>query len=153
METDSFTQHPIESLSDVPGTSNEMLPDIQESVRGDHSKALILEVFSGTCRLSSACKRTGLRVLPIDKDPQRSENMVVANFDLTNPDQFSSLKDLIGVEKEFKVHAHFAPSCGTSSRARNIKIPGVKAEDMPKPLRSENQPDGLKGLEQTRCSG
>ena len=147
METDSFTQHPNDSFTDVPGTSNEKLPDIQEAVRGDHSKALILEVFSGTCRLSSACKRTGLRVLPIDKDPQRSENMVVANFDLTNPDQFSSLKDLIGVEKEFIVHAHFAPSCGTSSRARNFKIPGVKAEDTPKPLRSETQPDGLKGLE------
>ena len=85
-------------------------------------------------------------MLPINKDPQRSENMVVANFDLTDPSHFSSLRDLIHVEKEFIVHAHLAPSCGTASRARNIKIPGVKTLDMPQPLRSEEQPDGLKSL-------
>ena len=87
------------------------------------SKVFMVSIafFLGACRLSGPCKRVGLRALPLDKDPQRSENMVAANFDLANPSQFSSLRDLIHVEKEFIIHAHFAPSCGTASRCQSTR--------------------------------
>ena len=41
--------------------------------------------------------------------------------------------------------AHFAPSCGTASRARGSPLPklGVK---VPQPLRSDAQPMGIDGL-------
>ena len=115
----------------------------QEGVSNSVRKALFLEVFAGTCRLSAACKQVGLRALPVDKDVHRSENLIDANFDVTNPHQLKSLRDLITAEKEFIVHAHFAPSCGTASKARNKKIPGINPKDAPKPLRSETHPDGL----------
>ena len=96
---------------------------------------------AGTCRLSAACKQV---YRPCTQ--HRSESLVAANFDVTNPHQFNSLKELIFAEREFIVHAHFAPSCGTASKARDIKIPGVNPQDAPKPLRSESDPDGLPSL-------
>ena len=107
-----------------------------------------MEVFSGTGRLSLACRQAGLRSLPIDKDPKGAENVLSANFDLTDPQQFESLLELVRAEKGALIHAHFAPCCGTASKARNIKIPNVRLSMQPRPLRSNEDPDGIPNLPQ-----
>eukprot|EP00435_Cladocopium_sp_Y103_P059935 s673_g21.t1 len=105
---------------------------------------LVLEVFAGTCRFSKACRNAGLRVLAIDKDPKRSENFPVAQFDLTKQHDYDCICNLIDAEKSNLVAAHFAPSCGTASKAREKRVPGVS--NAPRPLRSESYPDGLQTL-------
>jgi hypothetical protein len=35
------------------------------------------------------------------------------------------LMDYTEAESDSLVHAHFAPSCGTCSRAREIRVPGL----------------------------
>ena len=47
--------------------------------------------FSGTCRPSKACRKYGLRALPVDKDLKRAEHCAVANYDLTDPERYATL--------------------------------------------------------------
>ena len=143
-------QVPVEH---APIRTSEFLPvnplQTEQPTEGDKrplSKGLIFEIFSGTGRLSFACRQLGLRALPIDKDPKRAEKTISVNFDVTNPDQLQRLLELVHAEKDNIIHAHFAPSCGTSSQARNIKIPNVPLDQQPRPLRSQEYPDGLPGL-------
>ena len=107
---------------------------------------LVVEIFSGSCRLSKACRKFGLRALPIDKDPRRAENCAVANYDLSDPQQYATLVEVLTAEKDAIVHAHCAPSCGTASRARGRRVAGVPFHLQPQPLRSDDFPDGLPGL-------
>ena len=109
-------------------------PSLQSSKRS----CLVIEIFSGSCRLSKACRSVGFRTTAIDKEPARSENFPIYQCDLTNPSEFALLKQYVEAEKDELLHAHFAPSCGTASRARE-KAPG------PPPLRSDRFPDGLPG--------
>jgi hypothetical protein len=51
-------------------------------------------IFSGTCRLSKACRKFGLRALPVD----------IANYDLTDQQQYKTLVEVLHVEKDFIVH-------------------------------------------------
>ena len=105
---------------------------------------LILEIFAGSCRFSKACKNLGFRVLAVDKNPKRAENFPVASFDLTRPHDFSTVCKFAEADREDLLLAHFAPSCGTASKARERKVPGIP--NPPRPLRSESYPDGLAGL-------
>ena len=107
---------------------------------------LVLEIFAGTCRLSKACRGLGLQALSVDKDVKRAENAVVARYDLCDTEQFATLEKLVRSERHRLVHAHFAPSCGTASRARERPVPGLPKDRQPRPLRSEDMPDGLSGL-------
>ena len=107
---------------------------------------LVLEIFSGTCRLSKACRGLGLQALSVDKDVTRSENAVVAKYDLCDPGQLGTLVKLVRMEHHRLVHAHFAPSCGTASRARERPVPGLPPDRQPRPLRSNDKPDGLTNL-------
>eukprot|EP00435_Cladocopium_sp_Y103_P067691 s116_g30.t1 len=111
-----------------------------------HDVGLVVEFFSGTCRLSKACRKLGLRALPIDKDPRRAERCVVGNYDLSDPQQYQTLVNVLHAERFSLVHAHCAPSCGTASRARGRKVKGVPLHKQPQPLRSDQQPDGLDNL-------
>ena len=104
---------------------------------------MILEIFAGTCRLSKACRGLGLQALSVDKDVNRAENAVVAKYDLCDANQFATLEQLIRAERHRLVHAHFAPSCGTASRARERPVPGLPPDRQPRPLRSDEKPDGL----------
>ena len=105
---------------------------------------MVLEVFAGSCRFSKACKELGLRVLAIDKDPKRAENFPVAAFDLTKPHDCQTVCKFAETERDNICWAHFAPSCGTASKARERRVQGVA--NPPRPLRSESYPDGLQGL-------
>ena len=110
---------------------------------------LVVEIFSGTGRLTKTCRDFGLRATAVDKDLKRSENVVTACFDVTKPDQLKNLETYLQAERSALVHAHFAPSCGTASRAREKPIPGLDFAKQPKPLRSETFPDGLHDLRPT----
>ena len=107
---------------------------------------MVVEIFSGSCRLSKACRKLGLRALPIDKDPKRAESCAVANYDLSDPQQYSTLVEVFHAERESIVHAHCAPSCGTASRASGRKVPGMPLHLQPQPLFSDDYPDGLPNL-------
>jgi len=62
-------------------------------------------------------------------------------LDLTNPDDQQRFWDV--VEEGELVYVHFAPPCGTASRAREVRTHG-KVD--PQPLRSDAFPDGLPDL-------
>ena len=110
------------------------------------SQYLIVEVFSGSCRLSKACRKVGFRTTAIDKSSERSENFTIYKCDLTNPAELKLLKEYFIAEQDALLHLHFAPSCGTSSRARERPIKGLPKHQQPVPLRSESCPDGLPHL-------
>ena len=99
-----------------------------------------MENLSGSCRFSKACKDLGLRVLAVDKNPTRAENFPVASFDLTKAHDCQSVCKYVEAERESLVCAVFAPSCGTASKARERRIPGI--QNAPRPWRSESYPDG-----------
>jgi hypothetical protein len=65
----------------------------------------------------------------------------VVQLDLTDPTNFSFLKDII--QEPACVYVHFAPPCGTASRARFIKR---KGRYNPPVLRTDLKPDGLPNL-------
>ena len=130
---------------DFPLCSSEKTPaDLH--TESHTATGLVLEVFAGSCRFSKACKDSGLRAFAVDKNPKRAEHFPVANFDLTRQHDFETLCKYAEAESGSLVHAHFAPSCGTASKAREKKIPGVS--NAPRPLRSESYPDGLPSLHQ-----
>ena len=105
-----------------------------------------LEIFAGSCRLAKACREVGFSVQAVDKDPSRAERFKVFQCDITQPAEYKHLVDFLEVEKDSVLHSHFAPSCGTASRARERPIPGLSPEECPRPLRSDLHPDGLPEL-------
>jgi hypothetical protein len=96
--------------------SPEVLPNLSDCNQQKHV-GLVVEFFSGTCRLSKACRKYGLRALPVDKDPKRAEHCAVATYDLTDPEQHTTLVAVLQAKKYMLVHAHCAPICGTDSLA------------------------------------
>ena len=123
------------------------LPDLADASPSDEqfkNVGMVWEIFSGTCRLSKACRRLGLQAFSVDKDPSRAEHAPVASFDITNAADLEALVSDARALGASLVHAHFAPSCGTASKARERKIQGVP--NAPRPLRSEDEPDGFTDL-------
>ena len=82
----------------------------------------------------------------MDKNPKRAENFPVASYDLTRQHDFSTVCKFAEAERDNLLLAHFAPSCGTASKARERKSQALQI--FPRPLRSESYPDGLTGLTQ-----
>ena len=68
-------------------------------------------------------------------------NGPILKSDLLNPDHLKFVKDLIN--NDACVYVHFAPPCGTASRARLIQD-GDKS--VPPPLRNDYYPNGLRWL-------
>ena len=106
----------------------------------------MLEIFAGSCRLSKACRGLGLEAVAVDHTSQRSENFPIFHADLTNDEDVRRVIEYVDVEAGNLLHAHFAPACGTASRARGRPIPGEDPSKGPQPLRSEAYPDGLPNL-------
>eukprot|EP00435_Cladocopium_sp_Y103_P069221 s1948_g32.t3 len=111
-------------------------------------EVMVLEIFAGTARLTRAIRDAGMSAMAVDKDNKRAQSVHIANYDLNDPDQLAALCDFIRKHQHLILWAHFAPSCGTASRARGRPLPklarlGVK---VPQPLRSDRQPLGLDGL-------
>ena len=80
---------------------------------------LFIEIFAGTCRLTKACRKAGLRSLAVDKDPKRAENERVVAVNICDANQFESLVSFVRAERHSLVHVHFAPSCGTATRSNS----------------------------------
>ena len=109
---------------------------------------MVIEVFAGTARLTRAVRDIGLSGLAVDKDNNRAQNVHIANYDLNDPAQFKALCELVQKHHDQILWVHFAPACGTASRARGRPLPKLKklGVKMPQPLRSDSKPMGLDGL-------
>ena len=147
----SFSEEPNVSACDSFCNSTVFAPEVSAKSfatedEPNKGSGLILEIFAGSCRVSKACKNLGFRVLAVDKNPRRAENFPVASFDLTRLHDFDAVCKFAEAESDNLLLAHFAPSCGTASKARERKVPGIS--NPPRPLRSESYPDGLSGLTQ-----
>ena len=90
--------------------------------------------------------KLGLRGIAVDKDRKRSEGVTVLELDLSLQEDCKRLTDLVEAEGNRCIHAHFAPACGTCSKAREKKLAGIPLDQQPRPLRSEAYPAGLPSL-------
>ena len=129
---------------------------VTNNAQGDgkfHGKTLqdllFVEIFAGTARLSKVAREQGLGILPVDKTATRATQVFIANYDLTSPEDMSSLMTLLAAEKERILAVHLAPACGTASKAREKKLWSFrnKGFKVPGPLRSKEKPMGLDNLE------
>ena len=104
-----------------------------------------IEIFAGTGRLTAALKSLGLRnSFGVDlKLPPKLQSPIV-KYDLLNSEHVDIVKSLIA--KPECIFVHFAPPCGTSSRARLIQRRG---RYNPPILRTETHPNGIPGLSGT----
>ena len=105
-------------------------------------EALCVEIFCGQARLSAACRELGMSILPIDKVRKSAAVQVVA-LDLTDPQDQLAFFELLSTANVCV--AHFAPVCGTASRARERPAP-PGLQFAARPLRSSAHPLGRPGL-------
>ena len=101
-----------------------------------------MEIFAGTSRLTAAVRQLGLRD-SFGIDHVVSDRLVapIVQLDLSIPENFSFLQDII--REPGCIYVHFAPPCGTASRARFIKRRG---RHNPPVLRTDDHPNGLPHL-------
>ena len=104
---------------------------------------LILEVFSGSCNLSSAFVQRGFQALAVDHTTSHKFRTLI--LDLTIHQDQLLLLEIISTQKPFLVW--LAPPCGTASRARNIPAKNAQGNLFATPLRSDEFPDGLPDLD------
>ena len=136
---------PLQSVS----SSTQSHPELDKRFTGvTLDETIVLEIFAGTARLTRAVKDLGMSTLAIDKDNKRAQSVHIAKYDLNEPDQVQSLCDFIQRHHKQILWAHFAPSCGTASRARGRPLPKLAklGAKVPMPLRSDTKPMGLDGL-------
>ena len=116
---------------------------------------LFIEVFAGTAKLSKAAKDVGFQTLPIDKTTARASQIFVAQYDLADPNAVQAVLEVLRSEAHRTAAVHFAPACGTASKAREKKLQQFvkKGYKVPVPLRSAIKPmglDKLSGLDKVR---
>ena len=108
----------------------------------------IIEVCAGSARLSKIAHGHGFKTMAIDHSTARTCGFPICVFDLTDPSDLESLLQFIDEAAGCILMIWVAPPCGTSSRAREKKLPKLEATGakVPVPLRSTQQPDQLDGL-------
>ena len=116
----------------------------------------MLEIFSGSGRVTAAIRKLGMRAVAFDRTSNRTSGPVTI-LDLTKDDDFLFLMNYIKSEKENILWIHLAPPCGTCSAARNTRHRALEAAgyDLPVPLRSKEWRMGfpsLKGLDAAKVS-
>ena len=97
-------------------------------------------MFAGSAALSAAARRRGLGAVAVDWKGNAHARDVqgdVLNIDLREAAGQEFVLRLIGADTVRWVH--FAPPCGTASRARELPVG-------PPPLRDARRPWGLPGL-------
>ena len=104
---------------------------------------LVIEIFFGSGKLSTAFVKRGFQALAIDHAQSHKFRTLI--FDLTLQADQLLLLEIIRTQRPFLVW--FAPPCGTASRARNIPVKNKHGKAFAKPLRSDLFPDGLPSLE------
>ena len=114
--------------------------DIQPSQSRSLEETFGTEIFAGSGKLTAALRSLGLRdSFGVDmKLPDHLRSSTI-KYNLLKPDHVKLVQDLIILS----LHVHFAPPCGTSSRARLIQRRGRRN---PPILRTDQHPDGLPSL-------
>ena len=112
------------------------------------SDVLMVEIFAGSARLAKACRHMGCRSVAVDKTTDRSHGTKIFVCDVTNPDDLDMLEQFLKAEVQNLGWVHFAPACGTASKAREKpnRVLERAGFHVPKPLRSEEHPLGLPHL-------
>ena len=108
-------------------------------------RPFVLEVFAGSGRLTKHLRGAGLDAWAVDWKGGRlqTETPSIVMLNLTAKADRHALFRLL--EHPELLYVHFAPPCGTASRARDIPL-GEGADRGPPPLRSEAFPEGLPDL-------
>ncbi|CAE7493821.1 unnamed protein product [Symbiodinium natans] len=131
---------PVEVLParpDVPPSESAAHPGGSKQLTVFHA----LEVFAGSARLTVALRAIGLQdSCGVDHRIPRHCPCPMVKLDLTRDFDVQLLHDMI--DNPFCLYVHFAPPCGTSSRARLIQETGHD----PEPCRDDTFPDGLPDL-------
>ena len=125
-----------------PAGGSASLPVDCQPGHGDRGVPLFEKVFCGLGRLSKAAKDLGFHTVSIDK-VCKAQGVKVLQLDLSRKEGRSLLKDVL--DRPGVVWVHWAPPCGTFSRAREIRHPGG-----PRPLRDRNFVRGLPSLKDFR---
>eukprot|EP00435_Cladocopium_sp_Y103_P052871 s482_g16.t1 len=99
-----------------------------------------IEFCSGTGGLTAQLRKLGLKnSFGVDHIVKNNARAPVVKLDLATPEGEALAASYI--RSPLCEYCHFGIPCGTSSRAREIEIPGG-----PKPLRSDDFPEGLPNL-------
>ena len=107
-------------------------------------EVFMVEVFAGSAVLCSIAKQAGMGAsMAIDKLCKRGARSTIFTLDLTVSTDQQLLEEWL--QSPLLLWVHFAPVCGTASRARNIR----RFPSDPKPLRSDLFPEGLPDLNQS----
>ena len=154
MEPTPETVGAVLALSDAASSSDTFFESISDS-DGDlstppaahactvASPPVALESFCGCARMTKHLRSQGFDAIGIDyaSNKDRPESKVYW-FDVTCA---SEKKEMIAWIKQIKnlKWVHFAPPCGTASRAREVRR---NVPNCPRPLRSDELPDGLPDL-------
>ena len=91
-------EHQIQEVEPVAEVAS------KDSTTTGKRSCLVLEIFSGSCRLSKACRKVGFRVTAIDKETTRAENFPVYQCDLTNSAEVALLHQYIEAEQDELLH-------------------------------------------------
>ena len=127
--------------------------DVSHGLAGKSlSDVLVVEIFAGSARLAKACRHVECRTVAVDKTADRSQGSKIFICDVTKPEDVCMLKQFLAAEKDNIGWVHFAPACGTASKAREKpnKVLERAGYKVPKPLRSAEHPLGLPGLHLVR---
>ena len=103
---------------------------------------LVLEVFAGSCRIAQCCRAVGLQADAVDHRPHALAVIRPILLDLTCDEGQRTLRAMLA-HPDLRF-VWWAPYCGTASAARSIPMP--HNAHAPRPLRTEQEPDGIKGL-------
>ena len=124
-------------------TTSDFATKFSNRVRGlDFANLVFIEVFSGTAGLTAAVRRVGCQHgTGVDAHVTKQVKAPVIRINLATQQGQELLWRILQQPRVFAVH--LGPPCGTSSRAREIKR---KFGYSPKPLRSQQYPDGLPHL-------
>ena len=121
----------------------EFLQRAQARLSGKSFTSLyFIEVFCGTGQLTATVRKAGLRdAFGVDHIMHQRLRCPAIKIDLCTDEGLCLFYKCL--DEDRLVWVHFAPPCGTSSRARNIVKPG---QYNPPPLRSAKEPDGMKNM-------
>ena len=110
-------------------------------------KFFCIEVFAGSGRLTACLRQVGLvDSFGVDNKVPQGLKSPLIQLDLLNPIDVSHLETLLNHPSV--VYVHFAPPCGTASRARLIQTNHLR-QSMPPVARTAAFPDGLPSLSGT----
>ena len=104
-----------------------------------------IEIFAGSGKLTASIRAMGLQdSFGIDSKLPPTLRSPIIKYDLTNEEHLELVQNLIRSPQ--CCYVHFAPPCGTSSRARLIQR---KGRWNPPIVRTDQYPDGLPNLSGT----